>query len=543
MDGLRITFTLARHEAIFGESIPFGAVISHTFKTPLSVNALDPTNRALKIFLLKADGEERSADQMSPIERDGIYVDVPRIPEGTSLAPGKSLELKDDLLTWFGHIPPGTYRVWAEYHGILRLAVSETLDLRITPAVILSANTPRWGLQHNGAPYTASWAHRHEKGTMLFYQQQSPYLPRNARHCARTVVVTEQVSAQASCCAHPDHPVGHLYWFNAKQKFFFVPIDVRNAKAGPPVEVKKLPFTGWPIASGLSLKDGSFLVPFMEYRRTRCAVLHVLPTGVAQSWELDLGKNTPLGPHACFFEHDLRMHFVWTKSRGRQVDYAMLSIDDMESGFATRTIHISNDPILWFDMYLDRTIPVMKLRSLYLGEKGIPGAIPEDDEPPPQKVMAWCVVIRQGRIVCTPVIATDGAALHPVSFSSGGASGLSVISSVVTSQHGLCLLLADENGRLLYASTMRRRVQPLDQIIGIPLTQGHYPSLMKGSEYPWVHLRFVTDGKMINYVRLEPEEEPDPVESETRPWDLEPEEEVVVEEEFDDEEDQARDEE
>lgn len=541
MNGLMVHFELSRSDSIFGESVPFVATVSHTFKTPLSVNALDPANRALTVFMRRIDGDERSADQMTPLVRDNIQVEIPRVPEGLSLEPGKKLELKDDLLRWFGHIPAGTYKVWAEYRGIMRHAASEPVDLRVSQAAILAANTPRWGLQASDAPYAATWAHRHEKGIMLFYQLMSPHVPRNPVRSIRTVIVNEQVSAHAACLPGADCPVGHLYWFTAKERFFFVPIDVKNARPGPPVEVRKLPFKGWPAAPALSCRDGSFLVPFTDYKKTRFALLHVDPSGEVQPCELDLGRNAPMGPFVCLFEHDARLHIVWTKAKGRQIDYAMLPLDDLESGFATRTVQISNDPILWFDAYLDRSLTILELQRLYLGEEGAPGN-PPDEEPPPTKVMAWCVSSRPGRMVCTPVSMTDSAVQQPVSFSLPRGSNMSVLGSVTTSERGLALLLADGQDRTFYASTMRRTCQPLEEIVGIPIASAQFPSLMRGSSYPWVHLRFVMGARMINYIRLEPEDEPDPVECETKPWDIEEEEEVEAPEELDEPEEEGGDE-
>ncbi len=535
MDGLQLRLELPRKEVIFGESIPFTAVISHTFREPVSVTALDPASRALVVFMRKLNGEERSADQATPMERDGLIADIPRVPEGKMLLPGDRMELKDDLLRWFGHIQAGTYRVWAEYRGILRVAVSEPVELKVSQAVILAANTPRWGSQSQDAPYTATWAHRHERGIMLFYQLQSPYLPRNPRHSIRAGIINEQVSAHAACLPTEAHPVGHLYWFTLKERFFFMPFDVRNAVPGPAVEVKELPFRGWPIPSGLSMKDGSLLVPFMDYQRSRCAVLHILPDGSCTAHDIDLGRNLPMGAYACFYEQDMRLHFLWTKQRGRQVDYAMLPLDDLEAGFASRTIHISNDPVLAFDAYVDKTLPFTRLKDLYLGEPGAP-EVPEE-EPPQPKVTAWVVTAREKRVLCTPVSVMDSGMGAPVAFTvPAGASPLTVINSVTAMQGGLCMLLADEGGRLFYASTMRKVMLPVEDIVGMPISQGMSPSLMRASTYPWVHLRFVIDARMIHYVRLEPEGEPDPVESETRPWDMEPEDTTEAPEEFDGEE-------
>ncbi|HHO76975.1 MAG TPA: hypothetical protein ENN05_11210 [Deltaproteobacteria bacterium] len=536
-NGLVLNLSLDRGEGIYGESIFFSLKLTHTFKTPVSVTSLEPANRAVTITLKKLDGEERKADQMSSMERDGFYIDTPRDLEGTSLAPGDTLELRGDLLKWFGHIPAGTYKVLAEYKGIFRIASCEAAELKIMPASILAANTPRWGSQLKDSPLSAAWAHSKGQAIVLFYQQQSPYLPRNPWLCIRTVSVNEQVSAHASCIPSPECLVGHLYWFSVKD-FFFVPIDLKKGRPGPPIEVKKLPFGGWPIGTALSLKDGSFVVMFADYKRLRCAAIHVQPTGVAKSYELDLGRNTPIGPNTCFFEQDQRLHVIWTKPKGRQIDYAMLPLDDMDAGFATRTIHISNDPVLWFDAYMEREIPVMTLKSLYLGEKGLPGTIGEPDELPAQKTMVWCVSARQGKIVCTPISTSDSSTRQSVSFSISKAPNINIISSAVSSKNALMLLLCDESGELYYASTTLRTVKSIKDIIGLPITQNNCPSLMAGTDFPWVHLRFVMNAKMINYIRLEPENEPDPVESETMPWQMEPDEEAFVEDDVDEPEEE-----
>lgn len=536
-NGLVLNLKLDRGESIYGESVFFTLELSHTFKTPLSVTSFDSDNRAITITMRKLDGEERTADQMSSVERDGFYIDIPRDLKGQSLPPGEKLVLRDDLLKWFGHIPAGSYKISAEYKGIFRVASSENVDLKVMPATILAANTPRWGSQLKDSSLTASWAHRDSQGTMLFYQHQSPYLPRNPRHCIRTVTVKDQVSAHAACIPSLECPVGHLYCFSPKS-FFFVPIDLKKARPGPAIEVKKLPFGGWPIGTALSLKDGSFVVMFADYKRTRCAALHVQPTGAAKAFELDLGKNTPIGEHMTFFEQDLRLHFIWTRPRGRQIDYAMLPLDDMEAGFAARTIHISNDPVIWFDAYMERETPPTALKQLYLGDKGLPGTVPEQDELPPPKAYAWCVCARQGKIDCTPVCVSNSYTGQTCSFSLADAPGITVLSSAVSTKKALSLLVSNESGRLFCASTSQRSIKPIEEIMGLGLTKSNFPDLIAGTDFPWVHLRFVMNSRMINYIRMEPVDEPDPVESETMPWQMEPEEEVYVEDDVDEPEEE-----
>ncbi len=78
-------------------------------------------------------------------------------------------------------------------------------------------------------------------------------------------------------------------------------------------------------------------------------------------------------------------------------------------------------------------------------------------------------------------------------------------------------LLADDKDQLHYASTLRGAAQPLSEVAGKDIKLTDFPGLIAASRqsaYPWVHLRYVEDGKLIDYVRLEPADERDPVESE-----------------------------
>ena len=523
-NGLKLELVFNKQEFLYAESIHFSATLVNVLSQPIGVTTFEPDNRCLVITLKRSDGSESRADQLSSAQRDGLNIyNPPRDPYGTMLEPGQSLSLSGDLLTWFGYIAPGAYTVTADYHGIMRVVSTPSMELNIYPAAIQSATTPRWGHQAGETPFTAAWVHKHGDSAMLFLAQQSPYLPRNPRRGIRTALAPLDVSVRAACLADQRHPVGHLYWFDKKQRLAMAPVDLTNGAALPPVAVKKVP-RGEPLESALSLPDGSMLLPYADPKTF--SLLHLAPDGKSEAHELDLGQNAPVGPYACFWEQDLRLHFAWTKTRGRQIDYAMLPLDDPASGFARRTVYISNDPVIWMDAYLSRTLPATQAGSLYLGDDDTE---PEPVDPPLPEVMLWCVCEQAGRYLCVPVNASTGGAMAPVVLQSGGLTGLRVISSVVTSEYGLALLMADAGGKLYYGSTMRKSIQPLEALIHMQIHSGDFPALMKGGDRalePWVHLRFVFGGQSFQYLRLEPEHEPDPFEKETQAWEVEPDEEI-----------------
>jgi hypothetical protein len=62
---------------------------------------------------------------------------------------------------------------------------------------------------------------------------------------------------------------------------------------------------------------------------------------------------------------------------------------------------------------------------------------------------------------------------------------------------------------------MRKHLEPLAQLVRAKVTLRDDPALLaagQGALEPWVHLRYVKSGKKFSYIRLEPENEPDPVE-------------------------------
>ena len=78
------------------------------------------------------------------------------------------------------------------------------------------------------------------------------------------------------------------------------------------------------------------------------------------------------------------------------------------------------------------------------------------------------------------------------------------------------MLLLNNDGQLAYGSTVRRLVSRLAEVIGQNVTLDQFPGLMAAGERglePWVFLRYLdAKGQRIAFARLEPANEPDPVE-------------------------------
>jgi hypothetical protein len=520
MDILALRLKLDRPECLRGESAFFALELQNVTNGPAEVPSLDPDNRTVKLLIGAGEGDQEPqyvAHQLSARERDGLYQhEMPEEPEMLSLRAKQSVELRGDLLSWFGELPPGTHQITATYYGNLLLAESPPVTLRVVPSAPRLSSVPRYGLQDRAAPLAAAWAHRDARELLLFYQLQSPYLPRNVRHAIRLGGVKDLVSLQAACVSHREPERGHLYWQTPDGKFFFAAVDLQSGQAGEPVEAK-LPFRGQCLDSALSMPDGTLMVPFADEAKGRVAVLRVAD-GEVTPYLLDLGAARPLGPYVCFWEGAARLHFAWAKEGGRQVDYAMLPLDEPDAGFARRSVHVANDPIVWLDAYLDEEAA---LEGLPYFEEHMPeDQRAEDFEPQPPKVMLWCVTRGVGRLACTRVGAADSQSKAAASFGTQPLRGLRVLGSVVTHRYELALLLADAADRLYYASTVRKAMLPVEQLAGRPVALGSFPALMTAcgaALEPWVHLRYVQDGEVIQYVRLEPADEPDPTEPEPEP--------------------------
>ena len=264
------------------------------------------------------------------------------------------------------------------------------------------------------------------------------------------------------------------------------------------------------------------LMPFADERNEKFTILHIAADGKTDSYDLELGGNFPIGPYVCFWEHEQRLHFAWTKPRGRQIDYAMLPLDDLAAGFASRTIYIADDPLIWMDAYLDKSLSATDARSLYLAEEDAV-VDPESLEPLPPKLTLWCVGKMPGRLACMAVSVHGTVERRPVFLNTDGISDPRIISSAVTAENELVFLAVDGGGKLYYAGTAEKTMRPIEHITGLQIRENDFPALMKGGQgalEPWVYLRFVTAQKEIDYIKLEPADEADPMEQENQSWEF-----------------------
>ena len=522
--GLSLDIVVDTNEILYGESCPFMITLINGDDNAVEVPTFDPYNQSLSVVLTDDNGTEHTADQFSEAKRDGLDVyNPPRDLPKTTLSPGQRMQLAGDLLAWFGYIAPGRYSVEARFTGSLFFVTSDKTHLTVSPATITQASAPRSGKQAPSTPMACAWAHRHGEDCMLMYAMQSPFVSRNPRLCIRTALAPMDVTLKAACLNSPRQPFGHLYWFDNQNRFAFARIDLKNKLTDQPAMLKSMPGSGGPLESALSMNDGSMLLPFADEKSI--SLIHVMPDGGTEKYRLELGRNAPLGPYVCYWQLDQRLHFAWTKPRGRQIDYAMIPLDDLKAGFATRTMSISNDPVIWLDAFQRQGLSAAELGSLYLGG----GDTEEPVDPLPAEPVIWCVSEQPGRYLCTALGVNGGMAAETVTLRAGGASGLRVISSAVGAGNGLSLLMADPADRLFYGSTLRKSIQPLENITGVPVRLTDDPVLMKSGDSaaePWVHLRYLMSHTEFAFARLEPEMEPDPTEKENFEWEYIPDEDV-----------------
>jgi hypothetical protein len=510
---MALAIELGRELALSGESVAFRVRLTHTANAPVELVSLAPNNRALEIVLQAEGGGTRRANGMARLERDGVWCEDSGERDFETVGPGDAMTAEGDLLEWFGEVPEGRYKVHAAYRAGLVTADSPTAELRVLRRRVVGASWPRWGAQSPKAPLAGIWAHRESPAEpfVAVYHQQSPRVPRNAWHGVRVIEGPARLAVNAACVPLEDMDSAHAWWAGKDGQLHVMPIDMTKLEQAEPVPVQT-PWPGTVLDSPMSMPDGTLLVPFTDMGRRRFALLRVQPDGSAEALELKLGREAPMGTCLCFWEYSFRFHFAWVCPNRRQVEYAMVPLDDLVGGFVTRTARISNDPIVHLAGYMDAELPPDVEQKIW---NPAPEEADEDVEIPPDRFMLWCVAGREGKLVCTPVEAATAAAESPTAFSTADLSGATVIDSAVTSEHGLSLLLADGGDVLHYASAALKRVASVESLTGKAITRGQSPGLTAACRHafaPWVHLRYVSEAGGIEFERLEPADKQDPVE-------------------------------
>jgi hypothetical protein len=512
---LSITLRLDRNECVRGESVYFDVTLANTGRTRLTdLPTLDPMSRAIRL-VADGPGGPRAADALSADERDGVDFHAPRgAPPTVDLDPGQKLELRDDLLSWFGELEPGTYQITART-GLD--TVSAPVALKVLRANPQSLTTPRFAAGAPAALLTGAWTHdsgdgKVAAGAVLFFQQQSPAVPRNSRHGLRVAQTKLPVEAHAATVPYGEITRGHVLWLDERGRLLMAQADLVNPRLSPEIEVQT-PFKGILLASAVTRPDGGLWVPWTDEKREKVAILSVSATGDSKPYALDLDKTKPLGPYACFWEYLQRLHFLWAAPRGREIQYARLPLDDPGSGFVVRSVAALDDPIMWIDAYLDAD--VASRAAPYFEEQIPPDQRGTAVQPPGPTLMLWVVTGAAGSPRCARVEAATGYSKPAAMLPTGAAQGLHVVASVVTYTHELALLLADAKDQLYYASTTRGKLVPLAEAAGRQITLADHPGLMTATSQgrdPWVYLRYIQDKRAIGYIRLEPAADRDPVE-------------------------------
>lgn len=508
---LTIALKLNRDECIRGESVFFEMTITNASPTP--IRKFLPLKSDLRTVSLIARGAkgEVIADQRSADDRDGVYHHEPRSePPTTILAPNKSVTLTGDLLEWFAELEPGRYEITGQH---IFGAESQPVPLKILPAAAVFASTPRYAAQAPSAPFTGAWAHQEGEGLLLFYQHQSPTLPRNPRHGVRVANPKKEVEPHAAVMPVGEADTGHLIWLDPKNQLQVAAITIQDEAKVSGWEVQP-PFKGRLLSSPLSMPDHRAFVPFAAEDRKKVAVLEIDAGGDVKIHEIGVSATQGLGPYVCLWQYDAWLHFCWTGANGREIQHARLPLHDTAAGFVTRSAHVSEEAILWIDGYLDTRAPARD--APYFEEQVPPERRGQVEMPPPPPLVLWCVSLTMAGLRCTRVDVVKNVSQVDQTLPTGGAKELRVLGSVVTNEdYHLGMLLAGEKDVLYFASTATRRFEPLEKLVKEPVTLESCPALITASRRgtsPWVYLRRIAPDKTVRYARLEPQDEEDPVE-------------------------------
>jgi len=508
---LILAIELDRRECIRGESVLFTVTLTNDSNAGLT--KFPPFSSELSPVVLFLDGRkgQRQANQRSFQEREGTHRHGPSTPPTSiTLAPRQKLQLQGDLLSWFGDMEPGEYTVTARHaYG----AESKPVPLKVLPARAISASAPRYTTQGPASPMPAAWGHKQGDETLLFFQQQSPVLPRNVIHGFRAETVAEEVHPYAALIANSDVRSGHLVWLQKENRVSLTPVDLENGKSGPRREIK-LPFAGELLPSPLSMPGGALWLPVAQKDRNAASFLEVLPDGKVNAFDLDLGQAKPLGAYVCFWEHGRQLHFSWAAEQGREVMLASLALSDPRTGFVKRSLYAPADPVFWLDAFIDIDAPARD--APYFEEQIPPGQRTRPLVPEPPLVVA-CVTQSASSLNFVHVNTTDGQHKRVAMLPLAGLDAPRCLGGVVTYEFQLVLLMADAQDRLFVASTTSNSVRAISDLVSPPPSAASFPSLVAATRQarsPWVYVRYL-EKDLVQYLRLEPVEERDPIERDT----------------------------
>ncbi|HOO45488.1 MAG TPA: hypothetical protein PLM29_04610 [Deltaproteobacteria bacterium] len=504
---MMLDIDLQEEEVFFGESVLFTITLSHSFDEPLSVASFQDTNRSVTITVKGADNRISTADQMSHKERDGLFIEPPRTPEGTSLPPGETMVLKGDLLEWFGVMKPGLYSVSASYKGIMRNAESSPANLRILPLLAGVSTCPCCSRFGDPAPWSAAYTHKGKGSTIIFYQQLSPYMPDNPVHCFKAATVTgEEIRPMAALVENNDCPDGHVYWVDRDNNLYLARVSIDT---GEPDNLIKAALDGSlnPVNAALSLKDGSVITLWDDKKTGQCVLLSIDDSGKIIRNQHHLEGMGEESARTFIWERGQRLHLFWSDAASAMIRYATINLADMSEGL--------NDPIqyhaertpVWMDGYLDASLSQQELRSLYLGkgDEGTKG----DKRPRP---VLWAVFRDRDRMLCSRIDMRTGEPSNNEVLQSKALNGCKIVSSAVSTSNALCLLFADDSGSLHYASTSTGKIRPIRKMSRQNILLSNDPCLIKGLSYDSVYLRYTSKERGIEYLRMEYDESKAPVE-------------------------------
>ncbi|MFI5379346.1 MAG: hypothetical protein ACHRHE_08615 [Tepidisphaerales bacterium] len=507
-DELSIKFALDRQQALRGESIFFEVAIQNISGRVLpDVTTLYRQNEALILTLTDAAGKPQEATQKTPARRQGLYSHGPVDPQVKPLPPNQKLELREDLLGWFGELAPGAYNVSAKYERGLMGLQSPPVAFRIHPIAPVALDTARIGQIQAQSPLGAALLHKFpptDPNTgkyLLFYQQQSRNLPRAPVHMIGAAIV-DPVHALAASISDPLAIRGHLVWLDHGQ-LMMGGVDLETFKPLAPVPIKT-PYSGVPLRSPLTHRDGTLLLPFgAEATPRRCALLCIAPDGTCETVDLPLDRHSPLGASVWIWDYESRLHVAWATPGGRELVWRKLPLDDRKAGFSSPTIVNLDHRVVWLDGFMDAEFP--RVRTL-----------PDQEVPLPDPV-AWLILDSAPQLRCARVNLAHPRVEYIWSFGNHEIGPLTVLDSVVKRDHGLVLLLKDAKSRLYYASTATRQFLPIAEAAKVDLKEVQSPELMAAGDdgvAPWVYIRYIdAPNQRVSWVKTEPATEKDPLET------------------------------
>jgi len=491
MAKLSLDLFLEKKEFVHGESIRFVATLTNRGAAPVTILSLQRLARALQIVITDADGNEKSADALNLLSREGQPAPHVRSFPEITLAPGQKAQEPGDVLPWLGELEPGTYTITASYsHDPNAFAESTPATITIKPASPARALASLPSAVFARAPRLSSWLNRGASGFSLCLLATSPNDPRVALSNRSLTTLPSDVEVfPASANGNPP-AADYLVWIEGGSLLRSLRLPAEVAPDSP-VDVP-LPGSGLQIVGRpFSDEKGVMWTVLADTEGTRATLIKLVPGAPASATPIN--PSPPMsGCREVQWTRDEQLILLWTGENTREIHGALTALKAPTNPLTGRRLFTAPQPVIHLKSYIHYD----QQRETYT-----------------PMCIALCRDEALDLFLSVRVNLATGAMVSKEEFIADGMGDLTVLQGEIDGDNTAAYLMADPDGNVHYAPPELADTAPIILVDAIPhldipevpLTAKMHPLLHAAgrlSNRPGFYLRYIEEGTHFSTKKL-----------------------------------------